>query len=65
MKQKTVVKTYESPQDYEKDAKKMARKGYRVVSVNLGPERRRLGAVLVKGVFAKRRAETTVTYELA
>ena len=50
---------------YQRDAKKMAKKGYRVVSATSGPNRRRASALLLKGVlFAKRRAEITVTYEL-
>jgi len=65
MKERIVVKTYKEPKAYQRDMKKMAKKGYRVVSTSSGPNRRRASALLLKGVlFAKRRAETTVTYEL-
>jgi len=64
MKQKVVVKTYKDPKMYARDARKMARKGYQVISSAAGPNRRRWGAMIMKGIFAKRRAETTVTYEL-
>jgi len=55
-KEQVVVKTYKNPKAYKRDAGRMARKGYRVVSVLRTPE---------SGCFwILVRRRVTVTYQL-
>lgn len=63
-----VVKRYKSQRRYERDAARMAEKGYKVQSVASQQPRAGLGRIFLLGFFAllfKPKPILVVTYELA
>lgn len=62
-KQSMLVKTYKRPTDFQKDAKKMARHGYTVMSTTNGAPRAGLAHGVASVIFPPL-PEVTVTYAL-
>ena len=63
MAAKIVVRRYKNDRQYEGDARRLARKGYQVLSVTSQTPRRNFFGFLMLGLFS-RQPELVVTYQL-
>jgi hypothetical protein len=60
-----VIKRYKNEREYQSDAQKMARKGYRVTNVVSENQRSGCMRILLIGLFFPPRPQLIVTYSLA